>query len=343
MARSASKVLVIGGCPRLGKTTLAKSVSKLIGDAHVVHGDAIMAAIRSAGGLVPRTPPGQWNDLEGTWARTLERDRAVTQAMVAAVRELAHYVGYEAIVAEGAYVPGNPMDMLADELSVAEIVLVNTDEDIDAEVARLRRINEADPSSWLRRYDDDLLADYARATLHRNQSPYSLPNHHCPGFLVRHGDAKLMLDCGSGTHSALSMPDDLNGLGIVISHMHLDHCSDIGSIQYASYVFHEHRRLSAPVDIWIPRRPEARNVVVNEPIAYATYHGIDEGTAFDFHGLHVDFCRTDHFMECYATRVSDGRATVVYTGDLAFSCHGRIAEFSHGADLLVCESSLLDS
>ena len=175
------------------------------------------------------------------------------------------------------------------------------------------------------------------------QSPYSLPDHHCPGFLVRHGDAKLMLDCGSGTHSALSMPDDLNGLGIVISHMHLDHCSDIGSIQYASYVFHEHGRLSAPVDIWVPRRPEARNVVVNEPIAYATYHGIDEGTAFDFHGLHVDFCRTDHFMECYATRVSDGRATVVYTGDLAFSCHGRIAEFSHGADLLVCESSLLDS
>ena len=175
------------------------------------------------------------------------------------------------------------------------------------------------------------------------QSPYALPGHHCPGFLVCHGDAKLMLDCGSGTHSELSFPDDLDGLGIIISHMHLDHCSDIGSIQYASYMFHQMGRLDSPLDVWVPKCPEARDAVVGEPIGYAKYHDIDGDTAFDFHDLHVDFCRTDHFMECYATRISDGRATLVYTGDLAFSCHERIADFSRGADLLVCESSLLDA
>ena len=40
-------------------------------------------------------------------------------------------------------------------------------------------------------------------------SPYTKNNMNCPGFLVEYKDNKILLDCGSGTHSLLSYPNDL--------------------------------------------------------------------------------------------------------------------------------------
>jgi len=40
------------------------------------------------------------------------------------------------------------------------------------------------------------------------QSPYTTEGHNCPGFLVTNGDTKIMLDCGSGSHSLLTFPND---------------------------------------------------------------------------------------------------------------------------------------
>ena len=59
------------------------------------------------------------------------------------------------------------------------------------------------------------------------QSPYNTLGHNCPGFLILDDDAKVMLDCGSGSHSILNFPKDLEGLSIIISHLHRDHYNDI--------------------------------------------------------------------------------------------------------------------
>ncbi|MEV4395296.1 MBL fold metallo-hydrolase [Nonomuraea sp. NPDC049607] len=48
------------------------------------------------------------------------------------------------------------------------------------------------------------------------------------GYLVTTAGTRLLLDCGPGTATALSgvtRPDDLSG--IVISHLHIDHCYDL--------------------------------------------------------------------------------------------------------------------
>ena len=69
-------------------------------------------------------------------------------------------------------------------------------------------------------------------------SPYPKGNHNCPGFLLEYNKEKLLLDCGSGTSRLLSMEEDLKNLSIIISHNHLDHYSDLTTIAYASYCYH---------------------------------------------------------------------------------------------------------
>lgn len=162
-------LIVISGCPRIGKTTIAKRIASTTSGTHLIHGDAIMAAIRATGSLPARVPPEQWENLNLAWEATVTRDTIVTRAMSAAVTELLRHTGYEAIITEGAYVPGMATAMLAGIATTSEVALVNTDEDIDREVARLRALNESDPGSWLRKYEDQGMERYVRMTAHRNR------------------------------------------------------------------------------------------------------------------------------------------------------------------------------
>ena len=69
-------------------------------------------------------------------------------------------------------------------------------------------------------------------------SPYPKDDMNCPGFLIEYNNKKVLLDCGNGITRLLKLPKDLNNLNVIITHYHKDHFADIGSIQYASYVYH---------------------------------------------------------------------------------------------------------
>lgn len=58
--------------------------------------------------------------------------------------------------------------------------------------------------------------------------------------------------------------------------------------------------------------------------------------------MEITFCRTDHPVETYAIKVSCKGKNIVYTSDTSFSARDKIVEFAKGADLLICESSLLE-
>ncbi len=176
------------------------------------------------------------------------------------------------------------------------------------------------------------------------QSPYHTPGHHCPGFLITDGEMKIMLDCGSGSHGMLKLPDDLKNLSVILSHLHRDHYNDIFNIQYAAFVFHNQKRLAEPVAIYLPATPERIfSDITAEESSYAEYTVISEATVLKRGDAEIAFCRTDHPAETYAVRISCGEKTVVYTSDTSFSCKDRLAAFAENADLLICECSLLTS
>ena len=176
------------------------------------------------------------------------------------------------------------------------------------------------------------------------QSPYNTIGHNCPGFLITDGETKIMLDCGSGSHSLLNFPNDLNNLSIIISHLHRDHYNDIYNMQYSSFVFHNQKRIERAIDIYLPSSPE--NIyqdIIGETNSFSNYSAIDEKSNISIGNIDISFCQTDHPVETYAVKLSNGDRTIVYTSDISFSWKDKLVEFAKNADLLICESSLLTS
>lgn len=174
------------------------------------------------------------------------------------------------------------------------------------------------------------------------QSPYNTKNHHCPGFLITDGKINIMLDCGSGCHSLLNFPNDLQNLSVLISHLHRDHYNDIYNLQYSSYVFHNQKRLERPINIYLPSTPSTiYDDIINEKNSFAKYDTIDENKHIKIGNIDITFCKTDHPVDTYAIRVFDGKRTIVYTSDTSFSSKDKIVSLAKNADLLICESSLL--
>lgn len=176
------------------------------------------------------------------------------------------------------------------------------------------------------------------------QSPYNTPGHNCPGFLIVDGDTKIMLDAGSGSHSMLSFPDDLQNLSIILSHLHRDHYNDVFNMQYASFVFHNQGRIPNAINIYLPRSPKSiYDDITGEESSYANYFDINEQTKLKIGNISIEFCKTEHPVETYAIKLTDGKQSIVYTSDTSFSCKDKIVNFAKGSDLIICESSLLTS
>ena len=176
------------------------------------------------------------------------------------------------------------------------------------------------------------------------QSPYNTSGHNCPGFLIVDGDTKIMLDAGSGSHSMLSFPYDLQNLSIILSHLHRDHYNDVFNMQYASFVFHNQGRIENPISIYLPATPD--NIyedIMEESNSFANYSTIDENSNLIIGNITISFCKTDHPVETYAIKLTDGKQSIVYTSDTSFSCKDKIINFAKGSDLIICESSLLTS
>lgn len=175
-----------------------------------------------------------------------------------------------------------------------------------------------------------------------SQSPYNTPGHNCPGYLLQEGNTRLLLDSGSGSHSLLSYPNDLENLSVILSHLHRDHYNDVYNLQYASFVFHNQKRLEKPITIYMPQNPkEIVQDILSENNAFAKYRAIDSNSEFKIGNMNVSFCPTDHPVETYAVKVKCGNRTIVYTSDTSYSAKDRLVDFSKGADLLISEASLL--
>lgn len=174
-------------------------------------------------------------------------------------------------------------------------------------------------------------------------SPTAKPDQNCIGYLITEGKNKILIDAGSGCHKYLNYPKDLNNFYAFISHLHRDHYNDIYNIQYASFVHHNLKNIEKPIDIFLPATPENRsNDLIQEKEAYSKYTIINENSKIKIGNIYVEFCQTDHPVETYAMKFSEGEKSIVYTADTSFSSKDKLVNFAKDADLLLSESSLLE-
>ena len=177
-------------------------------------------------------------------------------------------------------------------------------------------------------------------------SPHCHKEKNCPGYLVITEDAKLLLDCGNGITRNLKYPEDIQELTIVISHLHRDHYSDIFSIAYDSYVYHNLGLLTNKIKVYIPN-PTSKEELLDfqiltnlgkeqylEVIPYNPQDKLNIGNTY------ITFSSNPHSIPSYSMKISEQNTALVYSGDTGY-VGNTIETFAAGSNLLICESTFL--
>jgi ribonuclease BN (tRNA processing enzyme) len=130
---------------------------------------------------------------------------------------------------------------------------------------------------------------------------------------------------------------------IVITHFHLDHWGDLVPWTFGS-MFGPGRDVEPP-QLWLPPGGKEELGRFGEKLGFAgMFDAFDlreyvEGESFAADGLTITPVRVPHYqLQTYALRVTDGNATLAYSGDSAPSRH--LAEVGRDADLFLCEATL---
>lgn len=163
-------------------------------------------------------------------------------------------------------------------------------------------------------------------------SPYPKGDKNCPGFLIEYNDSKILLDCGSGTTRLLDMEKDLQNLSVIISHDHLDHYSDLPSLAYASYCYHNLGLLNKKIRVY--------SRTINFSYLGNTHYLEFYNFTNNINDLSLSYLKNIHDVPCYSTKITTKEGLqIVYTADTGYN--EELIEWAKNVDLLICESTFL--
>jgi ribonuclease BN (tRNA processing enzyme) len=166
---------------------------------------------------------------------------------------------------------------------------------------------------------------------------------HQTGLLLESGEARLLLDCGSGAlHRLAETEVGYEGVEtVLLTHHHIDHVSDLMPLLKAKW-------LAGSESLTIAGPPGTEDLLDG----LLSVHGYMEGRldlsvrevepgSFDLAGFAVEAMETRHSMTCHAYRFAagtDGEITVSSDTE-AFP---ELASFADGSDILVHDCSFPD-
>lgn len=160
------------------------------------------------------------------------------------------------------------------------------------------------------------------------------------------GTFSLVLDLGNGALGGLQRVMDLRDVGAVaLSHLHPDHCLDMCGL----YVVHKYHPKGAFPNIPIFGPAGAGQYLAK---AYGEGDGAGMIEQFDFRAWEpsvpvqigpfaVTAVLVDHPVSSFAIKVSDGKSTLVYSGDTGPT--DVLAEMVDGVEAFLCEASFVES
>ena len=176
------------------------------------------------------------------------------------------------------------------------------------------------------------------------------PERSCAGYLLEHGDVRLLVDCGNGIARRLA---ELRLrwreiTHVALTHFHIDHHADLPTLIFA-WKYGDLPPRSAPLEIIGPEGTRA--LLERLSAAYGSWV-LDPGFAITIReiapaarielpsGLSIEAMKVPHTVESVAYCMAVGTHRIVYTGDTGYDEAFGDWEAAHGCDLLVCECSL---
>jgi ribonuclease BN (tRNA processing enzyme) len=173
---------------------------------------------------------------------------------------------------------------------------------------------------------------------------FPAPGAACSGYLLRSGATNLWVDTGPGSFANLQRhidPAEVNA--ILLSHLHLDHCTDF--FPYTYWKRFGPGKGAPPMDVYAPAQAPALlgHLAGGDPTfeGNVNFKEISATLIETIGDFELRFCRTVHPVETYAIRALANAQTVVYTGDTGPS--RSVTDFAWGANLLIAEASFQHS
>jgi len=165
------------------------------------------------------------------------------------------------------------------------------------------------------------------------------------GYMLQADGSRVLLDCGPGVLGRLREHSEWPDVdAIAITHWHLDHWGDLVPWVWGSFYRRGHDDIRPA--LWVYRGGRAFLEELGSRLGFPdmfertfTLSEYDGDTPFEAAGHEVIPMRLPHYrLETYGFRVTNGAATLAYTGDTGPS--KRIADLARDVDLFVCEATL---
>lgn len=161
---------------------------------------------------------------------------------------------------------------------------------------------------------------------------YPGPGGACSGYLVRTADTTVWVDAGTGTLANLQRHIGLDDVdGIVLSHAHPDHWTDVQSYNVAC--MHMGR---SGVGVHAPS--ELAGFLRQYEPTFAL-HPISDGSSAAIGDLGFTFSKTDHPVETFAMRIEGAGRVLAYSADT--SSDWSLGSLGPGIDLALVEACFL--
>lgn len=174
------------------------------------------------------------------------------------------------------------------------------------------------------------------------------PGGACSSYLVQHGASSIVLDCGPGSIANLRQALDYRAVtAIVLSHLHSDHILDLIPYRYGLR-YGPGARADAPrLPLWAPPGGAAHLERLGQAVAGeagffdATFAvcEYDPAAGLTIGDVRLTFAPLPHYIPVWGIRCEAAGATLVYSADSGPAA--ALADLARGADLLLCEATLL--
>lgn len=158
-----------------------------------------------------------------------------------------------------------------------------------------------------------------RLTILGCDGPYPAKNGATAGYLVAARGGNILLDAGSGVFARLSrhiQPETLSA--VVLSHLHHDHISDMGVLNYYLEQLHRQGTFTKKIPCYLPAEKEA-GVLNAEQMAklypYFEWIPMKEGEKYRIGGTEARFFALRHGVVDYGVRLEEDGKRFAYSGD----------------------------
>lgn len=165
-------------------------------------------------------------------------------------------------------------------------------------------------------------------------------------YLVEDGTTKILLDLGNGALGALQKYIDIYDLDAVfLSHLHADHCADVGALYVAIRYFPLGTK--EPVAVYGPSGTPQRLTDSYGPtdppgvLGFLDVHEFSDGDQICIGSITITAIKVDHIIDGFAFKVEAGDRTFVYSGDTD-TCT-QLVDAATGADLALFEAAFIES